>query len=114
MGFSDGREVFWELIFVCENGGVGNIQNAGHTAVVRFDFENLRAGVCLRKSQDVFEISTAPRVDALRVVAYDHHIPVVCGEEVDQFGLEAVGVLILIDEDVLKLALVLRGDVGVR
>ena len=38
----------------------------------------------------------------------------VCGEEVDEFGLEAVGILILIDEDVLKLALVLRCDLGIR
>jgi hypothetical protein len=39
---------------------------------------------------------------------------VVCGEEVDEFGLEAVGILILVNEDVLKLALVLRSDVGIR
>ena len=38
----------------------------------------------------------------------------VCGEEVDEFGLEAVGVLILVDEDLLELALVLRRDLGIR
>ena len=112
MRLAHGREVFWKLVFVCENGGVGDIQNARHAAVVCFDFEDLRPGVCLGKTQDVFKIRPAPGVDALGIVAYDHHIPVVCCKKVDEFGLEAVGVLILIDEDVLKLALVLRGDVG--
>ena len=85
MRLAHGREIFWELVFVCENGGVGNIQNAGHATVVRLDFKHLCAGVCLGESQDVFEVCPAPRVDALGIVANDHHIAMVCGEEVDEF-----------------------------
>ena len=113
MRLANRRQVFWKLVFVGENGGVRHIQHAGNAAVVCFDFEDLRAGVCLRKAQDVFKIRAPPRVDALGIVAHDHHISMVCGKEVDEFRLEAVGVLILIDEDVLKLALVLRGDLGI-
>ena len=60
MRLAHGREVFGKLIFVRENGGIGDIQNAGHAAVVCFDFEDLRAGVCLGKTQDVFEVRPAP------------------------------------------------------
>ena len=87
MRLAHGREVFWKLVFVCENGGVGDIQNAGHAAVVCFDFKDLCAGMSLGKSQDIFKIRPAPRIDALGVIANDHYIPVVCSEEVDEFGL---------------------------
>ena len=63
--------------------------------------------------EDVFEIRAAPRVDALGVIPHHHHIAVVGGESVDEFGLEAVGILVFIDEDVLELMLVVRGDIGV-
>ena len=112
MVFADGREVFRELLFVAEDRGVGDFEDLGNAAVVRLDFEYARTGVGFWKLQDVFEIRSAPRVDALGVVADHHEVSVVCREEVDEFGLQAVRVLIFIHEDLLEAALVEGGDLG--
>ena len=112
MRFADGREVFRELAFVAGDRGVGDFEDLGDAAVVRFDFEDAGARVGFWELQDVFEICSAPGVDALGIVAHDHEVLVVGGEEVDEFGLEAVCVLVFIDEDLLKAALVGGGDFG--
>ena len=99
-------EVFRKLFFVRKNRGVCEIEDLRNASVIFLDFENPGVGTDFRKVQNVFKIRAAPRVDALRVVAHDHHIPVMEREAVDQLGLQPVRVLILIDKDVLELALV--------
>ena len=55
------------------------------------------------KLQDILEIRAPPRIDALRVVAYDHDVSVPPGNRVDQLRLNAVGVLIFVHENVTEL-----------
>ena len=57
------------------------------------------------------KLRAAPCEDALRVVADDHHVAMPDGEQVYNLGLQLVRVLILVNEDVLKLVCVKRGDV---
>ena len=110
---ADGGKGFWKLAFVPADGGVGDLEDLGDAAIVRFDFKNAGAWVVFGKLEDVFEIRPSPRVDALGVVSHDHEIAVVGGEQVDEFGLEAVRILVFIHEDLLKAALVKGGDFGV-
>jgi hypothetical protein len=48
-------------------------------------------------------VGPAPAVDRLRVVAHDGEVPVPRRDEVDDLGLQRVGVLVLVDEHVLEL-----------
>ena len=59
------------------------------------------AGVAVGKREDIFDVGSAPRVDALRIVA-DGHYAVVRADEIDDLGLDDVGILILVNEDVAE------------
>jgi hypothetical protein len=65
--------------------------------------------VALFELHNVVEVCAAPSVDALSVVT-DSHDLVVPSELVDDVGLQAVSVLKLVDENVLKTVLVLLTD----
>ena len=73
---------------------------------------NRRAGVALGESHDVVKICTAPRVDTLRIVTHGHDL-VVHAEDVDDLGLQAVGILKFVDQNVLEALLILRRYLGV-
>ena len=78
---------------------VGEFQDLRGRAVIGLDAVDHRAGVALREGEDVFEIRPAPGVDALGVVPHRHD-PVMAPDRVHDLGLEAVGVLVLVDQDV--------------
>src|SRR5689334_12496964 len=63
----------------------------------------LRVGVALFEGVDVREVRPAPPEYGLGVVAYDHHVAVFGGQQVNDLGLNLVGVLVLVHEDVFKL-----------
>ena len=90
---------------------VGEGEDLRRRAVVGLDAVDDGAGVTLGERHDVFKIGAAPRVDALGVVADGHHA-MVGGEFVDDLGLERVGVLILVDEDVAETVGEVLGDLG--
>jgi len=106
-------EIFAELLRVRGDRGVGEGEDLGDGAVVCLDDVFGRTGVFVGKVEDVAEVGSAPRVDGLGIVADDHEIVLRGGEEVDELGLEGVGVLILVDEDPLELALVVLADPGI-
>jgi hypothetical protein len=54
----------------------------------------------LLELEDVAHVGAAPAVDGLVVVADDADVPVLAAEEADELELGAVGVLVLVDEDV--------------
>ena len=63
--------------------------------------------------EDVPNVGAAPAVDRLIVVADDADVAVLAAEQLDQLVLRAVGVLILVDEDVAKaLAIAARASPG--
>ena len=90
---------------------VGEGEDLRGRAVVGLDAVDDGAGMTLGERHDVFEIGATPRVDALRVVADGHHA-VVGGELVHDLGLERVGVLILVHEDVAETVGEVLGDLG--
>src|SRR6266478_6613089 len=57
----------------------------------------------LRKFQNVLEVRSAPRVNRLRIIADNHHVPVIASEQIDEVSLDFVRVLVFIDENKLKL-----------
>ena len=112
-GLARGRQVLGKLVHVGGDGGVGHVEDFRRAAVVGFNLEHFRAGIPLRKVEDVGEIRAAPGVDALRVVAHHHDVVMPRGEQVNQVPLQLVGVLVLVHENELKPALVMFPQVGV-
>ena len=109
-GLADGPELLGKLARIVQDGGIGQFQHLRNTAVVRLDPVDDGVGVALGELKDVCEIGPAPRVDRLGVVTDDHDVLMGSRQRVDQSGLEAVGVLVLIDEDRPEAPLVGRGD----
>ncbi len=66
--------------------------------------------VLLLEAHDVLEVRPAPRIDALGIVTHDHDLAVFLAEEGDDAGLDGVGVLVFIHEDVEEFVLVVISD----
>ena len=91
------------------------IQDVRGGAVVLFQFHDLRVLEILFEFQDVADVRAAPLVDALVVVP--HHADVVAlfagvvfrlRQHFDELVLDLVGVLVLVDHDVLESPLILE------
>ena len=55
----------------------------------------------LRKAENVLEICSSESVNALRIVADDHDVAAFRGDKIGNFTLKNVGILILVDHNVL-------------
>ncbi len=107
-----GPQILLELFLVLRDRGVGEREDLRRRAVVQRQAEDLRVRISLRKPQDVRERSAAERVDRLRVVADDSDVPADLPHAVHDVALQLVGVLVLVDENVIVGRGELRGDFG--
>ena len=84
-------------------------------AVVHFEPHDFGLGPVVLESEDVGHFGTAPAVDRLIVVAHDAQIAMARGQGLDDPILAAVGVLILVDQQMIEsvgLGLSRLGKVG--
>ena len=81
-------------------------------AVVLLQLDGLAVFKVLLKVQDVSDIGAAPAVNGLVVVAHDHEVLVLGGQQVGNLVLDVVGVLILVDANVAEALLVLVEHLG--
>ena len=102
--------MFPELLNICSDRRVRDLQDFRHTAVIHFDLEHLRIRIALRKFENVLEVRAAPGVNRLRVVPDHHQVAMVAREQVDKVSLDFVRVLVFVDEDELKLPTVKGSD----
>ena len=86
------------------------LKNLRHASIIHLDFENLGVRITFRKFENVFEIGAAPGVNRLRVIADHHDVAMIARQRVDQIRLDLVRVLILIDQDELKLPAIKHPD----
>ena len=80
-------------------------QDRARGAVVLLERHDVRVGVVALEVEDVADVGAAPGVDALVVVAHRHHVALRLGQGPDQAVLGVVGVLVLVDQDVLEAGL---------
>ncbi len=111
--FRAGASSLGELIHVCGDGRIGNIQDFRRAAIIRLDLENFCAGITLGKFEDVREVRTTPGIDALRIIAYDRDVVMFCGQQINQIALELVRVLIFVHKNELKPSLILFAHHGI-
>jgi hypothetical protein len=86
-----------------EDAGIGQVKDLRGRPVVDFQLENLGRRIPIGKGENVGKMSPSEGVDGLRVVPHDHEVPMLLGQQVDDVGLDTIGVLILIHQDVAEL-----------
>ena len=72
----------------------------------------MRVGERVLELEDVADVGAAEAVDRLRVVADDHQVAVLAGEQLQPPVLGVVGVLVLVDEHVAEAGRVALADLG--
>ena len=92
--------------------GVGGAQDMARGAVVLLQLNGLAVFKVLLKVQDVGDVGAAPAINGLVIVAYDHEVLVLGGQQVGDLVLDVVGVLILVDANVAETLLVLIEHLG--
>ena len=105
-------QLLGKLALVVRDRGVGEGEDLGRRAVVARQPERLRLGVALREPEDVLERGAAERVDRLGVVADDRDVLLDPRHPVHDVALQAVGVLVLVHEDVVVGGVQLRRGLG--
>ena len=81
-------------------------------AVVLFQADGADVGEVLLELENVADVGAAPTVDGLVLVADDADVARGTGEQLHQLVLRAVGVLVLVDEEVFVTAVVTLAHLG--
>ncbi len=97
---ADRAELLFELTLVVLDGGVGKGEDRRCRSVVGLETEDVAALVALRETQNIVEVGAAEGVDGLGIVTDDHDVALGPEHGVDDVGLEPIGVLVLVDQDV--------------
>ena len=97
---------------VADDHRVGRIDDRLRRTVVLLQLEDHRRGIILLEREDVLDLGPAERIDRLRVVAHDADLRMGLRQPADDRILRIVGVLILVDQNVLELLLIAGQHVG--
>ena len=81
------------------NEGVRRIEDGRERAIVLLQLDHSRIREIVFETEDVPDVRSPPRVHGLVVIADHRDLPVFLGEQLHQQVLRAVGVLILIHQD---------------
>ena len=81
---------------------VGGGEDRLGRAVVLLELDHVGLGEVALEVEDVADVGVAEAVDRLIVVADDHQVAMLGGEQLQQPVLGVVGVLVLVDEDVAE------------
>ena len=111
--FGVGEEGFVGASFVFVNDFLRGGEDILGGAVVLFEFDDFGAREILFEVEDVGEVGAAPGVDGLPVVADDANVTICVDEEFDDMVLDEVGVLVLVDKNVVEFLLPFGADIGV-
>ena len=84
----------------------GGLQNVLRGAVVLLEADGFRLGKILFEFENVADVSAAPRVNRLVFVTDGADIVAVPGEHSHELVLRPVGVLVLVDQEILEAAVV--------
>ena len=99
--------VFWLRL----KNPIGESEYLWSRAVVRLDAVDGGPWMSIGECEDILEVCATPRVDALSVVSDGQH-PVVASDQVDDFRLKRVGVLVFVDQDMAEPVLKISGSLG--
>ena len=107
-----GEQIFVNAIRIVGNDRLRRVQNKLGGAVILLQQHHLRRWVLFTEPVDVAVIRAAPTIDGLVAVADDKDVAMPFCQQIEQRVLRHVGVLELIDKDVLIPLLIRRQHVG--
>ena len=99
-------------VLVVLDDGVGRIHDVLRGTVVLLQLEDARARIVALEIEDVLDVGATETVDALRIVAHHADILVKSRQPLDNQILREVGILILVDEDILEPVLIFEQRLG--
>ena len=85
------------------NDAIGGVEDRLGGAIVGFERDHRRASKFGGEIENVAHFGGAEAVDALRVVTHDGEVAIERPHAMENGGLQAVGILILVHEDVIEL-----------
>ena len=97
---------------VVANNSIGGAQDVTRGAIVLLQLDGLAVFKVLLKVQDIGDVGATPAINGLVVVAHNHEVLVLGGQQVGDLVLDVVGVLILVDANVAEALLVLIEHLG--
>ena len=100
--FSLGIQGFGKFFFGLGNDGVCQAEDGLGGAVILFKLDDPGSWKLVRKTHDIVKICAPETVDGLGIVSDHHHVVVVAGKQADDLCLDQVGVLVLVNQDILK------------
>ena len=106
------KQAFVLALRVVAHHGVGGAQDMTRGAVVLLQLDGLAVFKVLLKVQDIGDVGTTPAINGLVVVAHNHEVLVLGGQQVGDLVLDVVGVLVLVDANVAEALLVLVEHLG--
>ena len=86
------------------------LQDVLRGPVILFEADDLRFRKVALELKDVTDVGASPGVDRLVLISHRAHIVSIACQEAHQFILRTIGVLILVDQQILKLAVVVIAD----
>ena len=100
-------------VFIVFDNLISRLENSFGGTVILLQQNNLGLGIIFLEVQDILHISTTPTID--RLVRIPNHTDVfkARSQEFDQLVLSVVGILVLINMDVLKLLLVVGQNIRI-
>src|SRR6476620_4456135 len=101
------KKCFRYLAFIILDDLIGDTQNVLSAAVVLFQFDHLHFIIVFLELQYVLYGGTTERVNALGIITNHANIFMHCTQQLNDLVLRGVGILVLIDQDVLEFVLVL-------
>lgn len=96
------EESFLHLIGIIFDHGVGRIDDDLSRPVVLFEIDDHCRRVVFFEREDILDIRPTPRVDPLPIITDDTEIFRFTREYPDDFILEHIGILVLIDHEILE------------
>ena len=87
---------------VARDDRVRGVEDAFGRAIVLLELDHAGVGEVLLEVEDVAHVGAAEAVDRLVVVADDDEVAVLARQQLDPAVLHGVGVLVLVDEDLLE------------
>ena len=91
---------------------VGGVENHLRRSVILFQLDDLGIRVVLLEGQDVAHVGAAEPVDRLIVIADDGQVAMRACQMANHQVLRPVGVLVLVDHDVLEALLIFLENLG--
>src|SRR6478672_1205489 len=99
------KKRFGYLAFIVLDDLIGNTQDVLRTAIVLLQFDHLHFIIVFLELQYVLYGGTTERVNALGIITNHANIFMHCTQQLNDLVLRGVGILVLIDQDVLEFVL---------